>query len=38
MIGGLSVEAWLLLAAAIGIGLGIELLFFRAQKNRTDDE
>jgi hypothetical protein len=34
MIGGLSVGAWLLLVAAVGLGLGLELLFFRAQRRR----
>ena len=32
---GLSWSAWLLLAAAVGIGLGIEIAFFRAHRNRT---
>ena len=35
MIGGLSIGTWLLLGAAVGIGLGVELLFFRAQKTRS---
>ena len=38
MIGGLSIGAWLLLAAAIGIGLGIELLFFLAQRSGSGEE
>ena len=36
MIGGLSIGAWFLLIVAVGIGLGIELLFFRAQRHRSD--
>ena len=36
MIAGLSVGAWLLLIAAAGIGLGIELMFFRTQKGRGE--
>jgi hypothetical protein len=32
MIAGLSAAAWLLISAAIGIGLCIELAFFRAHR------
>ncbi len=32
MIGGLPLTAWLLLGAAIGLGLVVELLFFFAHR------
>jgi hypothetical protein len=38
MIAGLTIGAWLLMAAAIGIGLAIQLLFFLAQRARRRGE
>lgn len=32
MMAGLPLTAWLLLGAAIGLGLGVELLFFFAHR------
>jgi hypothetical protein len=31
----MSVGAWLLLFVAVGLGFGIELAFFRAQRRRN---
>lgn len=35
-IGGLSVQAWLLIAVSVGAGLLIELAFLRAQRSAPD--
>jgi hypothetical protein len=34
---GLSGPAWLLLIASVGLGLGLELLFYWRQRARRDD-
>ncbi|HCQ99871.1 MAG TPA: hypothetical protein DIU48_10660 [Acidobacteria bacterium] len=38
MIAGLPLTAWLLLGAAIGLGLGVELLFFFAHRRSASGE
>ena len=38
MMAGLPLTAWLLLGAAIGLGLGVELLFFFAHRRPTGTE
>lgn len=39
MVAGLPVESWLLIAAAVGIGLIIEFAFLKARRgDRTDGE
>lgn len=32
MVAGLPLDAWILIAASVGLGLGIELLYLRAQR------
>lgn len=34
MIAGLPLESWILIVAAVGVGLVIELAFLRAQRHR----
>ena len=34
MILGLPIDAWVLLFCAVGLGLGLEVVFYRAQKSR----
>lgn len=34
MIAGLPLGSWILLLASVGIGLGLELAFLRAQRGR----
>lgn len=34
MIAGLPIESWILIIAAVGIGVVIELAFLRAQRHR----
>lgn len=34
MILGLPIDAWVLLFCAVGLGLGLEVAFYRAQKRR----
>lgn len=31
---GLPIDAWALLFCAVGLGLGLEITFYRAQKHR----
>ena len=38
MIAGLPLTAWLLLGAAIGLGLGVELLFFFAHRRSASGD
>ena len=38
MIAGMPVDAWLLLIVAVGLGLALELAFYRAQRRRQEDE
>jgi hypothetical protein len=35
VIAGLSIPSWLLILAAVGAGLAIELFFLRAQRRRA---
>jgi hypothetical protein len=38
MIAGLPVDAWLLLIVAVGLGLTLELAFYRTQRRRREDD
>jgi len=38
MIAGLPVDAWLLLVAAVGLGLTLELAFYRARRRERAGE
>lgn len=37
MVAGLPLDAWILMATSVGVGLGIELLFVRAQRGAKVD-
>ena len=36
MIAGLPLDAWLLLIVAVGLGLGLELLFYQARRRDVE--
>jgi hypothetical protein len=38
MIAGLPIGAWVLLVVAVGVGLVLQVLFFRAQRRRGGRE
>lgn len=38
MIAGLPFDAWLLLVVAVGLGLTLELAFYRAQRRGREDD
>ncbi len=36
MVLGLPIDAWVLLIVSVGLGLGLEIVFYRARRGDTD--